>query len=312
MCPNQCKSDTGSDVEVLRKDLEKHKNKECPRRQFLCLHCLKAGEYQEITTTHLKECPEFKLICPNRGCLEEMPRRKISQHRRDCPFEEVSCKYARIGCQKKVLLKDRADHESDDKEHLQVAIDTVHKHQGAIHSLKEEVAYLQSQLQDQFTFKLEKYSENKCRNSRVYSPPFYSSPGGYKMCLSVFANGNGRSRDKDVSVFIHLMCGKNDDHLAWPFTGIIDVALLNQIEDDNHRYRSVKFARNESGQRVDQSSSTGIGFGWIAFLPHSQLNYNESENRQYLQDDTLYFRVTVTNTPATKPWLSTAETFECN
>ena len=89
------------------------------------------------------------------------------------------------------------------------------------------------------------------------------------MYLSVFSDGNGRSRDKDVSIFIHLMYGKSDDHLAWPFTGTVYVALLNQIEDENHPYRSAKLissAANESSQRVDESNGRGKGFGWITFV----------------------------------------------
>ena len=32
------------------------------------------------------------------------------------------------------------------------------------------------------------------------------------MCLSVFANGVGKGKDTDVSVFANLMCGKYDDY----------------------------------------------------------------------------------------------------
>ena len=57
-----------------------------------------------------------------------MPRRELSRHRQECPFEEVPCKYARIGCRKRMFLKDQQSHESDDKQHLQAAISTVYRH----------------------------------------------------------------------------------------------------------------------------------------------------------------------------------------
>ena len=42
---------------MMRKDLDKHKKEECPRRPHECPHCKESGEYKEMTTTHLEECP---------------------------------------------------------------------------------------------------------------------------------------------------------------------------------------------------------------------------------------------------------------
>jgi len=55
-----------------------------------------------------------------------------------------------------------------------------------------------------------------------YSPPFYTHPQGYKMCLSVVANGSGDGKGTHVSVFAYLMRGDFDDHLKWPFQGRVE------------------------------------------------------------------------------------------
>ena len=120
---------------MMRKDLDKHKKEECPRRPHECPHCKESGEYKEMTTTHLEECPMVEVPCPKRMCLQRMPRSDVSQHLQECPFEEIHCKYANIGCKEKVLRKNSSDlqvHMEDSLCHLQLAIDAVHRHEIAI------------------------------------------------------------------------------------------------------------------------------------------------------------------------------------
>ena len=73
--------------------------------------------------------------CPKRMCLQRMPRSDVSQHLQECPFEEMYCKYANIGCKEKVFRKNVSDlqvHMEDSLCHLQLAIDAVHRHEIAI------------------------------------------------------------------------------------------------------------------------------------------------------------------------------------
>ena len=46
-----------------------------------------------------------------------------------------------------------------------------------------------------------------------YSPSFYSHVGGYRMCMSVYANGYGNGEGTHVGVVIFMMRGEFDDHL---------------------------------------------------------------------------------------------------
>ena len=82
-CPNKCLkgSKRSKVIQLLRKDMKKHTQEECPRRQYECPHCQVAGEYKERTTTHLKECPMKEVPCPKRRCKVRILRRDLQKHR---------------------------------------------------------------------------------------------------------------------------------------------------------------------------------------------------------------------------------------
>ena len=386
-CPNKC---SGGD-KILRKNMEKHKTEECPRRQYVCPHCEESGEYEERMTTHLEKCPLMKIPCSNNGCSCLVARCKLTSHRiKFCEFEMVPCKYAKIGCMFKVPRKDLKKHEEDRQQHLEFAIDAVPKleqqmfeHHMTLEILKRDLsttnervaeqkallelekmvkkqenvlAQLQSIITAQSkeinelkvkleaqvcgetspsgipesytramvvrsipvstqgqtylnTFKFMKYAERKSNNDYVYSPPFYSSPGGYKLCIKVHANGSGSGNGTHLSVYVYLMRGDNDDHLLWPFTGTVEVELLNQLKDGYHHSMSIDFGRSNSGKRVEDGDRAITGHGYRKYFLQSSLDNQAIFNRQYLKDDCLYFRMTVNCKSIPKPWLSTANVF---
>ena len=297
--------------QLLRKDIEKHK-KECPRRQHKCPHCKEAGEYQERTTTHLDECPMIEVPCPKRECKENILRRNISDHLQECMFEEVPCKYTNIGCGEKVLrrdIKELQEHEIDGQWHLQLAIDAVHQQQVTISNMlnitQVESIKKKPLPPTKFMYKMTNFNHHKTIDDEVYSPGFYTSTGGYKVCIRVYANGPVRGRQgTHVSVHVYLMKGKNDDHLPWPFTGTVTSELLNQLEDNNHSTKSVTFpSERMASQQVVNQERAEHGYGCSYYISHSDLGYNEAKNCQYLKDDCLYFRITINAENTTKPWL---------
>ena len=287
-------------VQVLRKDLEKHTTKECPRRQYKCPHCQEAGEYRERTTKHLEECPMVEVPCPNSGCKTHLIRRDLSKHFKECMFEKVPCKYCTIGCTKVVARKDLKEHEKDSQHHLQLAVDTVHQLQskvGNMHAQSREMPVL---------YKFTSFNQHKTVDDRIYSPAFYTSLKGYKMCISVDANGCGDGEDTHVSVYAYLMKGENDDYLPWPFTGTVTVELLNQLEDNNHHSRTTRFISDDNSSRrvVDEErSSRGCGWGRSKYISHSDLGHNTAKNCQYLKDDRLHFKISVDAKSSSTPWL---------
>ena len=160
--------------------------------------------------------------------------------------------------------------------------------------------------------KFTNFTKRKSCNEVTYSPPFYSSPGGYKMCLRVYAKGFGDGKDTHVSVHVYLLRGENDDHLTWPFTGTVEIELLNQLNDKIHQKVTIQFMGDQkSSQRVENSDRATFGCGYNKFISHSSLAITNNlwgNQCQYLKDDSLYFRYKVTcETP--KPWLTAASVF---
>ena len=200
---------------------------------------------------------------------------------------------------------DLEGHERDIEHHVQVVVDTVHQQQIIIKEQENTIRNMQAQSRvTPVTYKFTSYNQHKTADDTIYSPAFYSSPRGYKMCINVDANGYEEAKNSHVSVFAFLMKGGNDDHLPWPFTGTVTIELLNQLEDNNHHSICTKFPTdNEASQRVVSEERSRSGYGRPLYISHSDLGYNAAKNCQYLKDDCLYFRINVHPQSSSTPWL---------
>ncbi|XP_057355249.1 TNF receptor-associated factor 2 isoform X2 [Manis pentadactyla] len=65
------------------------------------------------------------------------------------------------------------------------------------------------------------------RTPAIFSPAFYTSRYGYKMCLRVYLNGDGTGRGTHLSLFFVVMKGPNDALLRWPFNQKRPVSDMN-------------------------------------------------------------------------------------
>ena len=66
------------------------------------------------------------------------------------------------------------------------------------------------------------------RTISLYSPPFYTSPHGYRMCVRTYLNGDGIGKGTHLSVFFVLMRSEHDNLLPWPFKQTVRFTLINQ------------------------------------------------------------------------------------
>ena len=146
-------------------------------------------------------------------------------------------------------------------------------------------------------FTLNEFTKRKQFNNGYYSPPFYTHPHGYKLCIDVYANGYGNDKGTYISIFAFLMRGDYDDNLQWPFEGDIVVELSNWREE-NHHYRNDSIhlqSRNDPKGRITSRVTEGeyapTSLGIYQFISHSSLLYNPDTNTEYLQDDCLHLRV---------------------
>ena len=146
-------------------------------------------------------------------------------------------------------------------------------------------------------FTLTEFTKRKQFNNAYYSPPFYSHPHGYKLCIKVFANGHGVGKDTHISIYANLMKGNYDNNLQWPFEGDIVVELLNWRED-NHHYRGDPIGLKKpigtdgsATSRVIDREYAPTTLGILHFISHSSVLFDPDTNTEYLRDDCLRLRV---------------------
>ena len=290
-CPNKCEDDKGAgELHLMRKDLDDHLKTKCPKRAYECYYCGEKGTYASITEDHDKVCNKKIVPCSNKGigCPLSMERGKTKQHVRSvCDYTEVACAYESLGCAVRMLRKDIKKHqENDNNMHLHLALRNACLREEQYKTLSEGEAIV---------FKLLGYASKKEKNEMFFSDPFYVTPGGYKIRIRVDANGNSDGAGTHVSVYTELLEGCYDDQLHWPFLGIVTYELLNQLADEKHYSIAIIYD-------ADVDMQVGSSMGDAKFFPHSSLSHDPATNTQYLLDDKLYFRVSVT-VDNHKPWL---------
>ena len=132
-------------------------------------------------------------------------------------------------------------------------------------------------------FTISEYSKRKQFNNRYYSPPFTTSPQGYKLCLKVYANGSGSGNVSHLSIYAFIMKGQHDDLLQWPFTGTIIIELINWLEDKGHYKKTISIDTNNDFVRVTEGEY-GKHIGYPQFIAQSSVS-------QYLYKDFICIRV---------------------
>ncbi|XP_076182088.1 TNF receptor-associated factor 6 [Ptiloglossa arizonensis] len=116
-----------------------------------------------------------------------------------------------------------------------------------------------------------------------YSPGFYTSPNGYKICARI----NVSSKDPEfISLLLHIMKSENDDGLDWPFNGTMYFILV-------HPHNWEKDIREITSSRPDLEAFrkpvcelNKRSFGYTEFVRIRDLS-------NFLQNDCLIFRIEV-------------------
>ena len=122
-----------------------------------------------------------------------------------------------------------------------------------------------------------------------YSPCFFTSRYGYKMCARIYLNGDGIGRGTHISVFFVVMRGEYDALLRWPFRQKVTFMLLDQ-NNVEHVIDSFRPDPNSSSFQRPRRE-TNIASGCPTFCPLSELN-----DHAYVRDDTMFLKVIVDTT----------------
>lgn len=108
--------------------------------------------------------------------------------------------------------------------------------------LKRQVLELDSsRLKTPCKFMMYDFEQHKRDGDVWLSEPFYTAPQGYKMNLSVYANGIGNGEGTHVSVFLQLLPGEFDDRLRWPFRETFVVKLLEHSGNGQDIEQEISF-----------------------------------------------------------------------
>ncbi len=298
-CPRKCTDAKYDEANfIMRKDVDDHLAKDCPNRDYKCQHCGEKGTYTKITNIHDKICGKKIVPCPNGKCMKTMHCEVINKHvQSECEYTTIPCKYESIGCDVKRKRRELAAHEQNDKLHLHMALDTTLQLKSENEKLKSDVAELRRGLcstnkillslkAGPQKYKLTDYQKKKETSGHFTFPPIYTHPQGYHVALKVYLNGSSDGKGTHVSARANIIKGNYDAQLKWPLLGSVTFTLFNQLENKNH-YSMVLILNSKFNARV------GSEWGFPKFIPHSALGHNPVKNTQYLKDDTLYFRMSV-------------------
>lgn len=125
------------------------------------------------------------------------------------------------------------------------------------------------------------------KTASLYSPPFYTSPHGYRLCLRAYLNGDGTGKGTHISLFLVLMRGEYDDLLSWPFRHRVTLTLISQADplspDASITHKFVPNPESSSFQKPKETFNVASGFP--EFAPIRVLS-----DTSYVRSDTIYFR----------------------
>ena len=122
-----------------------------------------------------------------------------------------------------------------------------------------------------------------------YSPCFFTSRYGYKMCARIYLNGDGIGKGTHISIFFVVMRGEYDALLRWPFRQKVTFMLLDQ-NNVEHVIDSFRPDPNSASFQRPRRE-TNIASGCPTFCPLSELNHHAC-----VLDDTMFLKVIVDTT----------------
>jgi TNF receptor-associated factor 2 len=129
------------------------------------------------------------------------------------------------------------------------------------------------------------------QQTSFYSPPFYTSKNGYKMCARIYLNGDGSGLNTHLSIFFVLLRGENDALLRWPFRQRVTFVLIDQTTSERKQNVLDAFRPDQSSSSFRRPvSDMNIASGLPLFCPHSKLM---AHDREYIKEDTIFIKIIV-------------------
>lgn len=295
-------------------NMETHQDA-CPKRPVDCEYCKSSFPYSDLQSHHTT-CEQFPISCPNKCSAEILVRSTVNEHLQNrCPLKLLSCPLEPFGCKEKIRRCDKEVHlEKCAVRHISTLASTVLKQKQAIKQLEDSFKQCQITLTEmsstcypshgQFTWKVTDIrakilsavqnisnsatavASSSAQDSFLYSPPFFTGEGGYKLCLCIHPAGD--NNQGCLSLYFVIMKGPYDEILQWPFQKHVRLILINcrggqsiikEINPDPrlHYFRRPKEEKN-------------VGYGYPRFIPLEKIVAQESE---FVATNSIFVRVNV-------------------
>lgn len=143
-------------------------------------------------------------------------------------------------------------------------------------------------------WKIDKFSQRKQdsasgRATSLYSPPFFTSRRGYKMCARLYPNGDGIGKGSHISLFFVLMKGPYDALLPWPFQQKVTFFLLDQGKSQGHVVDAFRpDIKSSSFKRPTSDMNIASGCPQLILL-----NTLQNSTSTFIKDDTMFVKCIV-------------------
>ncbi len=277
--------------QLQRRFILNHQIKDCPKRPFGCEHCHDyKSTYDDVTNNHWPVCGSFPVPCPNQ-CGSTIQRQNIDSHVVDeCPLTTINCDFHHVGCAVKLPRQDMPEHQREILvTHISLLATSHAKQQDKITSQEAEIRSLKTELEpvqqllktappivnsrplgplEPPVLTMTNFQQHNRDKDRWYSPPVYTHHQGYKICLSVNANGWGTGKETHISVGVYFMRGEFDNSLKWPFCGVISCQLLDQVDGKDHKTDTNTYDDNTPNGCCNRVTEGERGVGGGIFKVH--------------------------------------------
>ena len=273
----------------------------CPKRKVACEYCEREVSHAEIKS-HYQDCPNYPVPCQYKCRDETFLRKEINNHiTNECPCIPVMCSMAPFGCTERVERGHLANHEvaCAKQRCVQMAstilnlMKTVEELKVTISQQTEVIKGVEDSLYPclgQFTWriddirlKIKQAQAGDPATSVLYSPPFFSSEAGYKLCLCIYPAGD--NNQGYLSLYFVVMKGQFDEVVPWPFQKRVVLTLLN-CKGGQHVTKDIQpdprlhyFHRPENPRNV--------GYGYPKFIILNKLLHEDSD---FVENGAIFLR----------------------
>lgn len=249
---------------------------------------IEVSALREALERMLRTNDSIKEACRDNECKLERMLQTNDSIKEACRDNET--KLAGLAGEVSVNLH-RASSEQEESARIERA---VIDHDRVLKDQEEQLKDLDRRLESQeegprfsgdIVWKITNYAEKKATGACIFSPPFYTHPFGYKLCLRCYPHGIEAGESSHLSLFIHVMKGELDKTLQWPLRGQVTLEIKNLKNMRGIRFTNT-FATNPASDPLIwkcPTSKMNPGKGSQRFAAHKIL-----ETTEHLVNDALF------------------------